>query len=578
MARLFGTDGVRGVANEELTTLLAMQLGQAGAYVLTKEKEHKPTIMVGCDTRISGDMLANALMAGVCSVGANAVYVGVIPTPAVAYLTRKYKVDAGVVISASHNPVEFNGIKFFDANGYKLPDEMEDEIEALIKSNMKDVPFPTGSRVGKIKYRTDAREEYINHAVQSVPVDLTGMKVVIDAAEGASFYTSVEAIKDLGANAVYVGVIPTPAVAYLTRKYKVDAGVVISASHNPVEFNGIKFFDGEGYKLPDEMEDEIEALIKSNMKDVPFPTGSRVGKIKYRTDAREEYINHAVQSVPVDLTGMKVVIDAAEGASFYTSVEAIKDLGAEVIAIHNNPDGTNINANCGSTHMEELQARVVYEKADIGLAFDGDADRLLAVDEKGNLIDGDQIMAIVGNHMRSQGKLKNDTIVVTVMSNLGFTLMAKEQNLNIETTKVGDRYVLERMKEIDASLGGEQSGHVIFLDENTTGDGLLSALHLLQVLVDTKKPLSELSQIMTVLPQALVNAKVPNHKKDRYMEYPEIAAAIEKLNEMFAGEGRVLIRPSGTEPKVRVMIEGKDQALIDSEAKKLADLIQNTML
>lgn len=449
MARLFGTDGVRGVANEELTPLLAMQLGQAGAYVLTKEKEHKPTIMVGCDTRISGDMLANALMAGVCSVGANAVY---------------------------------------------------------------------------------------------------------------------------------VGVIPTPAVAYLTRKYKVDAGVVISASHNPVEFNGIKFFDGDGYKLPDEMEDEIEALIKSNMKDVPFPTGSRVGKIKYRTDAREEYINHAVQSVPVDLTGMKVVIDAAEGASFYTSVEAIKDLGAEVIAIHNNPDGTNINANCGSTHMEELQARVVYEKADIGLAFDGDADRLLAVDENGNLVDGDQIMAIVGNHMRSQGKLKKDTIVVTVMTNLGFTLMAKEQNLNIETTKVGDRYVLERMKEMGASLGGEQSGHVIFLDENTTGDGLLSALHLLQVLVDTKKPLSELSKIMTVLPQALVNAKVPNHKKDHYMDYPEIASAIAKLEEMFAGEGRVLIRPSGTEPKVRVMIEGKDQALIDAEAKKLADLIQNTML
>ena len=193
-------------------------------------------------------------------------------------------------------------------------------------------------------------------------------------------------------------------------------------------------------------------------------------------------------------------------------------------------------------------------------------------------MDGDQIMAIVGNHMRSQGKLKNDTIVVTVMSNLGFTLMAKEQNLNIETTKVGDRYVLERMKEIGASLGGEQSGHVIFLDENTTGDGLLSALHLLQVLVDTKKPLSELSKIMTVLPQALVNAKVPNHKKEHYMEYPEIAEAIEKLDAMFAGEGRVLIRPSGTEPKVRVMIEGKDQALIDAEAKKLADLIQNTML
>ena len=449
MARLFGTDGVRGVANEELTPTLAMQLGQAGAYVLTKENEHKPTIMVGCDTRISGDMLANALMAGVCSVGANAVYVGVIPTPAVAYLTRKYKVDAGVVISASHNPVEFNGIKFFDGNGYKLPDEMEDEIEALIRSNMKDVPFPTGSQVGKIKYRTDAREEYINHAVQSVPVDLTGKKVVIDCAEGASFYTSVEAIKDLGAN---------------------------------------------------------------------------------------------------------------------------------VIAIHNNPDGTNINANCGSTHMEELQARVVFEKADIGLAFDGDADRLLAVDEFGKIIDGDQIMAIVGNHMKSQGKLKKNTIVVTVMSNLGFTIMAKENGLKIEQTKVGDRYVLERMREIGASLGGEQSGHVIFLDENTTGDGLLSALHLLQVLVDTGKSLSELSRIMQVLPQSLVNAMVPNHKKENYMDYPEIASAIEELDKKFAGEGRVLIRPSGTEPKVRVMIEGKDQKLIDEEARKLADLIQNTML
>jgi phosphoglucosamine mutase len=449
MSRLFGTDGVRGVANEELTPMLAMQLGQAGAYVLTKENKHKPTIMVGCDTRISGDMLANALMAGVCSVGANAVY---------------------------------------------------------------------------------------------------------------------------------VGVVPTPAVAYLTRKYKVDAGVVISASHNPVEFNGIKFFDGNGYKLPDAMEDEIEALLRSDMKDIKFPIGSGVGKIKYRTDAREEYINHAIQSVNVDLSGMKIVVDCAEGASHYTSVEALKELGAEVIAIHNNPDGSNINANCGSTHMEELMARVVYEKASIGLAFDGDADRLLAVDENGKVVDGDQIMAIVGNHMKEQGTLKGDTIVVTVMSNLGFFLMAEKNGIKAEQTKVGDRYVLERMREIDASLGGEQSGHVIFLDENTTGDGLLSALHLLQVLVETKKPLSELAKIMEVLPQALVNAKVPNHKKEKYMEYPEIAEAINKLNDKFAGEGRVLIRPSGTEPLVRVMIEGKDQALIEKEAKKLAELIQNSML
>ena len=373
MGRLFGTDGVRGVANEELTPTLAMQLGQAGAYVLTKENKHKPTIMVGCDTRISGDMLANALMAGACSVGANAVY---------------------------------------------------------------------------------------------------------------------------------VGVVPTPAVAYLTKKYKVDAGVVISASHNPVEFNGIKFFDGEGYKLPDSMEDEIEQVIKSGMKDIKFPIGSGVGKIKYRTDAREEYINHAVQSVNADLSNLKIVVDCAEGAAYYTSVEALKELGAEIIAIHNNPDGTNINANCGSTHMEELRARVVYEKANIGLAFDGDADRLLAVDERGEMVDGDQIMAIVGNHMKAQGKLKKDTIVVTVMSNLGFFLMAEEKGIKAEQTKVGDRYVLERMREIGASLGGEQSGHVIFLDENTTGDGLLSALHLLQVLVETGKPLSELAGVMDVLPQA----------------------------------------------------------------------------
>ena len=323
---------------------------------------------------------------------------------------------------------------------------------------------------------------------------------------------------------------------------------------------------------------QIEAIIRDNMSSIKFPIGSNVGKIKYRTDAREEYINHSIQSVKVDLTGMKIVVDCAEGASYYTSVEALKELGGNVVAIHNMPDGTNINANCGSTHMEELMARVVYEKAQIGLAFDGDADRLLAVDELGNVVDGDQIMAIIGNHMKQNGELNNDTIVATVMSNLGFFLMGEKNGIHIEQTKVGDRYVLERMKEIDASLGGEQSGHIIFLKENTTGDGLLSALHLLQVLVETGKPLSELASIMEVLPQALVNAKVPNHKKEKYMEYPEIAEAIQKLTNKFAGEGRVLIRPSGTEPKVRVMIEGKDQQMIEHDAKELADLIQNVML
>ncbi len=449
MARLFGTDGVRGVAGTELTIDLAMKLGQAGAYVLTKETSHQPTIIVGCDTRISGGMLANALMAGICSVGANAVY---------------------------------------------------------------------------------------------------------------------------------VGVVPTPAVAYLTKMHKVEAGVVISASHNPMEFNGIKFFNGEGYKLSDELEDEIQRLIENDMDEIDFPIGSGIGKIDYRFDMCDEYVEFEKQCVPVDLSGLKIVIDCAEGASYYTSVKTLQELGANLVAIHTKPDGTNINANCGSTHMEELQARVVSEKANIGIAFDGDADRMLAVDENGELVDGDQIMAICANYLKEQGKLADDTLVVTVMSNLGLTLMAKEKGIHLETTKVGDRYVLENMRENGYNIGGEQSGHVIFLDDNTTGDGLLSALHLLEVMVNTQKPLSELASIMEVLPQALVNAKVPNHKKHNYMQYPKIAKAIEALEAKFAGEGRVLIRPSGTEPLVRVMIEGKDQKVIDTEAKKLADLIMKVML
>ena len=449
MARLFGTDGVRGVAGTELTIDLATKLGQAGAYVLTKEKSHQPTIIGGCDTRISGGMLANALMAGICSVGANAIY---------------------------------------------------------------------------------------------------------------------------------VGVAPTPAIAYLTRKHKVDAGVVISASHNPMEFNGIKFFNGDGYKLSDELEDEIEALIKDDMKEIDFPIGPGIGKIDYRFDIVDEYVEFEKKTVPVDLSGVKIVIDCAEGASSYTSVKALKDLGADLVAIHTEPDGTNINANCGSTHMAELQARVVSEKANVGIAFDGDADRMLAVDENGKVVDGDEIMAICGNYLKSKGKLAKDTIVVTVMTNLGFTIMGKNQNINIEKTKVGDRYVLENMLANGYNLGGEQSGHVIFLDDNTTGDGLLSALHLLQAMVDTGKPLSELASVMEVLPQALVNAKVPNHKKESYMEYSDIADAIAELEKKFDGEGRVLIRPSGTEPLVRVMIEGKEQAVIDEEAHKLAELITKVML
>ena len=314
------------------------------------------------------------------------------------------------------------------------------------------------------------------------------------------------------------------------------------------------------------------------MEDVVFPIGPGIGRVEYRFDIVDEYIEFEKKTVPVDLSGLKIVVDCAEGASSYTSVKTLKDLGASLIAIHTSPDGTNINANCGSTHMDELRARVVSEKADVGLAFDGDADRLLAVDENGKLVDGDEIMAICGNFLKEKGKLAENTIVVTVMTNLGFSLMGEKQGIHIEKTKVGDRYVLENMREKGYNLGGEQSGHVIFLDDNTTGDGLLTALHLLQVMVETKEKLSELSKVMEVLPQALVNAKVPNHKKESYMEYSEIADAIQELEKKFAGEGRVLIRPSGTEPLVRVMIEGKNQEEITEEAQKLADLITRVML
>ncbi|MBQ1822553.1 MAG: phosphoglucosamine mutase [Lachnospiraceae bacterium] len=449
MSRMFGTDGVRGVAGTELSIDLATKLGQAGAYVLTEGRgDKKPTILVGCDTRISGGMLANALIAGICSVGADAVY---------------------------------------------------------------------------------------------------------------------------------AGVMPTPAVAYLTRKHGFDAGVVISASHNPMEFNGIKFFNRDGYKLPDSMEDEIQRQIESGMADIESPTGEKIGHVKYAFDMDREYVDFEKENVPIDLSGMKIVVDCAEGASYKTNTQVLKELGADLVAIHTHPTGTNINDHCGSTHMEQLAQRVRDEKADIGIAFDGDADRMLAVDENGNMVDGDQIMAICANFMKKQGTLKKNTVVVTVMSNLGFTLMGEREGLHIATTQVGDRYVLERMKAEGYNIGGEQSGHIIFLDSNTTGDGMLSALRLLEVMVTEKKPLSELASVMEVLPQALVNAHVPNDRKTSYNDYSEIREGIRKLEDKFAGQGRILIRPSGTEPLVRVMIEGKNQNEIDRDAHELASLIEKVM-
>lgn len=448
MGKLFGTDGVRGIANTELTGELAYNLGRAGAYVLTKEKAHAPRILVGMDTRISGDMLESALVAGMCSVGAHAVLASVIPTPAVAYLVRKYKFDAGVVISASHNPMEYNGIKFFNSNGYKLRDELENEIEDILLNNMDVLPQPTGSTVGTKSLSEDAIEDYITFLTKSTNVKLNGIKVALDCANGASY---------------------------------------------------------------------------------------KAGPI------------------------------------------AILNLGASMCIIHNEPDGTNINANCGSTHIDDLKKFVVENGADIGFAFDGDADRCLAVDEKGNLIDGDKILAICGLNMKKKGILKNDTIVGTVMTNLGLNIMAKENGLNIEQTNVGDRYVLERMIEKGYNLGGEQSGHIIFLDHNTTGDGILTAIQLLTVLKESGKKASELASVMEQMPQVLVNARVNNAKKNSYMDVAEIKDAIDALSAKFENEGRVLIRTSGTEPLVRVMIEGKDINVMQQEAEKLAKLIEEKL-
>lgn len=443
MGRMFGTDGVRGIANTELDVKLAYSLGRAGAYVLT-EGTHKPKILVGKDTRISGDMLEAALVSGILSVGAEAIILGVVPTPAVAHLTRKYGADAGVMISASHNPVEYNGIKFFNKNGYKLSDDLEDEIQRVIETNFEGVPNPTGTDLGR-------------------------------------------------------------------------------------------------------------KLIKD--------------------DALEDYIKFAKDTVPFTLEGLKVALDCANGSSHKSAVKAFEELGAEVHVINNTPDGTNINEKCGSTHPEELMKFVVKEGCNVGFAFDGDADRCLAVDEKGNLIDGDFIMTLCANYLKSMGKLKDDTLVVTVMSNLGLQIACKNLGIKTITTKVGDRYVLEEMVKEEYVLGGEQSGHIIFLDYNTTGDGLITALQVASILKKEGKKLSELAGIMHKLPQVLVNAVVPNDKKNIYLEDKEIVNEIKRMEEVLDGKGRVLIRPSGTEPLVRVMLEGENQEEIDKMAHDLANMI-----
>ena len=443
MSRMFGTDGVRGVANTELTPELAFKLGRAGAYVLT-EGTHKPKILVGMDTRISGQMLECALVSGILSVGAEAVCVGIVPTPAIAYLTRKYNADAGVMISASHNPVEYNGIKFFDSKGYKLKDEIEDRIQYVIENNLEEVPSPVSGDVGR------------------------------------------------------------------------------------------------------KIEDET---------------------------AVEQYVKYIKSAVDVKLDGLKIALDCANGAAYKAAVKAFRDLKAEVYVINDNPDGVNINKKCGSTHMEELMDYVVKKGCDLGLAFDGDADRCLAVDNEGNLVDGDKIMAVFAKYLKSKGKLVENTLVTTVMSNMGLFLGLDKEEINTVKTKVGDRYVLEEMIKRGYNLGGEQSGHIIFLDYNSTGDGLLTAVKLCEIVKESNKTLKELSNIVTALPQVLENAVIPNDKKDIYLVDEEIVSEINKIEEILDGKGRVLIRPSGTEPLVRVMLEGEDQEEINRLAKALAKLI-----
>ncbi len=444
MNRLFGTDGVRGIANSELTPDLAFNLGKAGAHVLRKNNS-KPVVIIGADTRISGDMLRSALCAGILAVGGNVINAGVLPTPAIAYLVRYFEADAGVMISASHNPFEYNGIKFFNEEGFKLDDEIEDAIEDII-------------------------------------------------------------VRDIDVNSHITGEL---------------LGKCLEAGENSMEHYG--------------------EFLKSTF--------------------------HG------DMDGKKIVLDCANGASYKIAEKVYRSLGADITVIGNDPDGININRRCGSTHPEKLQDTVLREKAFMGMAFDGDADRLIAVDEKGDLIDGDKMICICARKLKKDGALADDIVTATVMSNLGFHRFMEDMGCTVNTTKVGDRYVLESMLESGCVIGGEQSGHIIFLNHTTTGDGILSSLQLLEAVLESGRKASELSGEIKIYPQVLKNARVKNENKNKYFSDPEITEEIRKLEDAMDGEGRVLIRPSGTEPLVRVMIEGKDEQHIAGMAEALAKLV-----
>lgn len=447
MARLFGTDGVRGVANDSLTPELAYHLGRAAAYIFGENKEH-PTFLIGRDTRRSGTMLESILAAGIASAGGECYMAGIIPTPAVAYLTRTHHMDAGVMISASHNPFEYNGIKFFDAYGYKLSDDVEDKIEEFM------------------------------------------------------------------------------------------------------------------------LRDERSGLQSR-------PVGAGIGTISLHADLQKEYADFICKSTSLDLAGLKVVYDGANGAAFLLGPEILSRLGAEVIAIHQEPNGVNINDNCGSTHLDSLKATVLQYGADVGIANDGDADRCLAIDEKGCELDGDQLMLLCALKLKDEGRLKKDTVVGTVMSNIGFHKALKERGCKSEITAVGDRYVLEKMRKDGYCLGGEQSGHIIFLDYNTTGDGLLTAVQLLSIMKEKQKPLSELAALMTRYPQILKNVTVQT--KSGWEDNSLIMAAISAGEAELGDDGRILVRPSGTEPLIRVMAEGPDMNQLQRIVDDIAVVIEHEM-
>jgi len=375
-----------------------------------------------------------------------------------------------------------------------------------------------------------------------------------------------------GCDAYLAGYCPTPMICLLTKENGFACGAMISASHNPFYDNGIKVFSNDGFKLSSDIEDLIEDYIDGKVT-IPYRTDGEIGKVIAYPQGIDIYLDWIVKEYPLDLSGWKIAIDCANGSSSFTAKRALERLGAEVTAFHNEPNGININTKCGSTHPESLQAKVVEVGAHMGMAYDGDADRLIAVDEKGNIVDGDKIMVVSAIDMKSKGQLKNDTLVVTVMSNIGLRIAAEENGIKLATTQVGDRYVLEEMIKGDYSLGGEQSGHLVFLDYNTTGDGTMSSLVLASIVKSKGEALSSIAGVMDQYPQVLVNVRVQNEYKNSYMEIEEIAKRIDEIEKEMDGKGRVLIRPSGTEPLVRVMLEGKNEDHIYGLAKGLADLI-----